>query len=86
MYQSHIDLSAHVRKGVIALLQARLSDALDLEAQMKQAHWNVKGRDFFQLHELFGTGDGLVSVEPRFAQRRLGLGSDHALQASRSNK
>ena len=53
MYQSHIDLSAHVRKGVIALLQARLSDAIDLEAQMKQAHWNVKGRDFFQLQELF---------------------------------
>ncbi len=53
MYQSHLDLSPHVRKGVIALLQARLSDSIDLEAQMKQAHWNVKGKDFFQLHLLF---------------------------------
>lgn len=53
MYQSHIDLHPHVRKGAIAFLQARLSDSIDLEAQMKQAHWNVKGRDFFQLHELF---------------------------------
>lgn len=53
MYQSHLDLPAHIRKASIALLQARLSDALDLEAQMKQAHWNVKGRDFIQLHELF---------------------------------
>lgn len=47
------DLSAHVRKEAVALLQPRLSDALDLEAQLKQAHWNVKGPNFFQLHELF---------------------------------
>jgi starvation-inducible DNA-binding protein len=60
MYQSHIDLSPHVRKGAVALLQARLSDAIDLEAQMKQAHWNVKGRDFFQLHELFDKIHGEV--------------------------
>jgi len=53
MHTSHLDLPAHIRKNAIALLQARLSDALDLEAQSKQAHWNVKGRDFFQLHELF---------------------------------
>jgi starvation-inducible DNA-binding protein len=55
IYTSRIDLSEHVRKSAIALLQARLSDALDLEAQMKQAHWNVKGRDFIQLHQLFDT-------------------------------
>ena len=60
MYTSHLDLSEHVRKGSVALLQARLSDALDLEAQMKQAHWNVKGRDFIQLHELFDKVHGLV--------------------------
>jgi starvation-inducible DNA-binding protein len=60
MYQSHLDLPAHVRKGVAALLQARLSDAIDLEAQMKQAHWNVKGKDFFQLHELFDKIHGEV--------------------------
>jgi len=60
MYQSHLDLSAHIRKGSIALLQARLSDSLDLEAQMKQAHWNVKGRNFFMLHELFDKIHGVV--------------------------
>jgi starvation-inducible DNA-binding protein len=60
MYESRIDLSAHVRKGVIALLQARLSDSIDLESQMKQAHWNVKGRDFIQLHELFDKIHGEV--------------------------
>ncbi|HWA01028.1 MAG TPA: DNA starvation/stationary phase protection protein Dps [Caulobacterales bacterium] len=53
MYETRLDLSETVRNASIALLQARLSDAIDLEAQMKQAHWNVKGKDFFQLHELF---------------------------------
>lgn len=52
-YTSRIDLSEHVRKQASALLQARLSDALDLEAQTKQAHWNVKGPHFLQLHQLF---------------------------------
>jgi starvation-inducible DNA-binding protein len=52
-YTSRIDLSEHVRKQASALLQARLSDALDLEAQAKQAHWNVKGPHFLQLHQLF---------------------------------
>lgn len=52
-YTSRIDLSDHVRKQASALLQARLSDALDLEAQAKQAHWNVKGPHFLQLHQLF---------------------------------
>jgi starvation-inducible DNA-binding protein len=52
-YTTHLDLHQHVRKESIRLLQARLSDALDLEAQTKQAHWNVKGPNFIQLHELF---------------------------------
>jgi starvation-inducible DNA-binding protein len=59
-YISRLDLKDHVRKGSIAILQARLSDALDLEAQMKQAHWNVKGKDFQQLHELFDKVHGEV--------------------------
>lgn len=53
MFDSHLDLPDQVRKASNALLQARLSDALDLGAQLKQAHWNVKGASFFQLHELF---------------------------------
>jgi starvation-inducible DNA-binding protein len=52
-FTSRLDLSDHVRKHACGLLQARLSDALDLEAQAKQAHWNVKGPHFLQLHELF---------------------------------
>jgi starvation-inducible DNA-binding protein len=35
------------------LLDQQLADALDLLSQAKQAHWNVKGSDFWQLHKLF---------------------------------
>jgi len=59
-YETRIDLDAHTRKLSADLLQARLSDALDLEAQTKQAHWNVKGSRFFQLHELFDKVHGVV--------------------------
>ena len=75
MYTSRIDLSDHVRKGSITLLQARLSDALDLEAQTKQAHWNVKGRDFIQLHELFDKVHGIVEDQvDTIAERITALG------------
>jgi starvation-inducible DNA-binding protein len=46
-------LAAPIRKKAIALLNARLADALDLHTQSKQAHWNVKGPSFIALHELF---------------------------------
>jgi starvation-inducible DNA-binding protein len=53
MHKSQLDIAERVRHASIALLQARLATAIDLEAQLKQAHWNVKGREFFQLHQLF---------------------------------
>jgi starvation-inducible DNA-binding protein len=59
-FTSRLDLSDHIRKHASALLQARLSDALDLEAQAKQAHWNVKGPHFLPLHELFDRVHGAV--------------------------
>jgi starvation-inducible DNA-binding protein len=47
------DLPDNSRKAVIALLNARLVDAIDLRLAIKQAHWNVKGPNFIALHELF---------------------------------
>ena len=46
-------LSEKIRLQATALLQARLSDSIDLMMQAKQAHWNVKGPNFIALHELF---------------------------------
>src|ERR1700730_11073078 len=53
MVQYQLDIAKEVRGASIALLQARLATAMDLEAQLKHAHWNVKGRNFFRLHQLF---------------------------------
>jgi starvation-inducible DNA-binding protein len=60
MYSSRLDIADHIRKASIRILQARLSDALDLEAQMKQAHWNVRGPTFYQLHLLFDAVHGEI--------------------------
>ena len=49
------DLPEETRSQMIELLNLRLADCIDLQTQTKQAHWNVKGMDFFQLHELFDT-------------------------------
>jgi starvation-inducible DNA-binding protein len=53
MYTTKNDLPEHIRSKVVELLNARLADAIDLQTQMKQAHWNVKGPNFIALHELF---------------------------------
>jgi len=38
-----------------------LADAVDLQMQLKQAHWNVKGPHFIGLHELFDQIDEAVN-------------------------
>ena len=38
---------------MVAILNARLADSIDLMHQAKQAHWNVKGSGFIALHKLF---------------------------------
>ena len=53
MFNTKNDLSEAVRAKAIALLNARLADAIDLQTQTKQAHWNLKGPHFIALHELF---------------------------------
>jgi starvation-inducible DNA-binding protein len=53
MNKTKNDLPAKTETEMIKLLNARLSDAIDLELQTKQAHWNVKGPSFIGLHELF---------------------------------
>ena len=53
LYKTANDLPKRSRVQVIDLLNKRLADAVDLQMQMKQAHWNVKGPNFIGLHELF---------------------------------
>ena len=53
MHPTRNDLSNKTRSRVVDVLNARLADAIDLQLQVKQAHWNVKGPGFYALHELF---------------------------------
>jgi len=51
--QTRIDIPAKTREQVSTMLNQQLADMFDLYSQTKQAHWNVKGSDFYQLHKLF---------------------------------
>ena len=53
LYPSKIDFSDATRTKLVELANQRLADTFDLYSQVKQAHWNVKGLDFQQLHEFF---------------------------------
>ena len=53
LFPTHIDIPAERRGPLTEMLNQHLADTLDLYSQVKQAHWNVKGKDFYQLHLLF---------------------------------
>jgi starvation-inducible DNA-binding protein len=53
MFTTRIDLDSQAREQLVALLNQQLADTLDLYSQTKQAHWNVRDVQFYQLHELF---------------------------------
>ena len=75
MYKSKIDLADKVRRNVTIILNDRLADAIDLQSQIKQAHWNVKGPHFIALHELFDkTSDLLLQQIDDIAERVTSLG------------
>ena len=54
-YKTSIDIDAGTLAKLGTLLNQQLADAFDLFGQTKQAHWNVKGMHFYQLHLLFDT-------------------------------
>src|SRR5271165_6691322 len=52
-FPSSVGVPENNRQALITLLNLRLADAIDVHSQVKWAHWNVKGKDFYQLHLLF---------------------------------
>lgn len=69
------NLPAATREQMIQLLNARLADVTDLKSQVKQAHWNVKGAQFLQLHELFDEIAGRLEAQiDDIAERAVQLG------------
>ena len=75
VYSTRIDISPKNRSGLIALLNASLATTLDLKTQVKQAHWNVKGINFYQLHLLFDEMSGeMEEYVDTLAERVTALG------------
>jgi starvation-inducible DNA-binding protein len=75
LHKTSIDLDGETREQIVTLLNQQLADTFDLYSQTKQAHWNVKGMQFFQLHELFDklATETLVYVDD-IAERATTLG------------
>jgi starvation-inducible DNA-binding protein len=51
-YPTKISLESNVKSSSIELLNARVADCIDLALLTKQAHWNLKGRQFIAVHEM----------------------------------
>jgi starvation-inducible DNA-binding protein len=75
MFATRNDLMREVRVEMISLLNQQLADTSDLYSQVKQAHWNVKGPQFFALHGLFDRlADELLAYVDLIAERATALG------------
>lgn len=75
LYTTRIDIPEGTRTKTIELLNSTLAASLDIWTQAKQAHWNVKGKDFYQLHLLFDDiADALYEHIDTIAERITALG------------
>jgi len=75
LHASRIDLEHDAREGLVDVLNRQLADTSDLASQLKQAHWNVKGLEFQQLHELFdAVHEAILPFVDELAERATTLG------------
>jgi starvation-inducible DNA-binding protein len=74
-FPSHINLPREARSDLIELLNTCLATAIDLHWQVKQAHWNIRGKQFISRHELFDdVADHVRAHADKFAERAAALG------------
>jgi starvation-inducible DNA-binding protein len=75
MYKTQNEIEPSRRSELNALMNLRLASAVDLQMQMKQAHWNVKGPSFIGLHELFDkVAEAVETYVDEIAERIVQLG------------
>lgn len=75
LYPTRNSLPQDVRTASIAALNKCLADVVVLQSQLKAAHWNVKGPNFYQLHELFeDIAEMLADYTDEIAERVTALG------------
>ena len=76
MQTTHNTLSENIRTQAAEILNRHVAAAIDLHAQLKQAHWNVRGPTFIAVHELFDKVAGEAeSYSDLLAERAAGLGA-----------
>src|SRR4051794_26316477 len=75
MFTTQINIPKEDRAQLVALLNQQLADLSDLRSQTLQAHWNVRGRHFYQHHKLFEELAGVVEAHlDELAERITTLG------------
>ncbi len=75
LFSTRNSLSAKVRMQMIELLNRLLADGMDLYSQTKQAHWNLKGMQFMQVHLLLDKlAEELLKHLDDIAERATALG------------
>ena len=75
MFKSPSHLPEDARRRIAETLNANLADGLDLQSQIKVAHWNLKGPRFPGLHLLFDTFAASITVHnDTIAERIVTLG------------
>lgn len=75
MHDTSVDMSLELRRQMVALCNQQLANTADLYNQTKQAHWNVKGIHFEELHVLFDTmADAIFPYADTIAERATALG------------
>jgi starvation-inducible DNA-binding protein len=74
-FSTQVSLPPEKREQLVEMLNEHLADSFDLMSQTKQAHWNVKGKDFYQLHLLFDEiAEELEGFVDLLAERATSLG------------
>ena len=74
-FKTSVNIPADSRAKINKVLNQHLADSFDLMSQAKQAHWNVKGSDFWQLHKLFDeVAERAAEWVDEFAERITALG------------
>jgi starvation-inducible DNA-binding protein len=75
MQPTHNTLPEPIRIQSVELLNKHLAAAIDLHAQIKQAHWNVRGPGFIAIHELFDkVANEVEEFSDQLAERTGALG------------